>query len=68
MQDALERKEQMRDPARIDRIIGKLRALWHKQPDARLGQLIVNLHNPELDTFFVEDDIIEREIDINNRN
>lgn len=29
----------MRDPARIDRMIEKLRVLWHSSPDQRLGQL-----------------------------
>ena len=30
----------MRNPARIDRIIEKLRAAWHAAPDLRLGQLV----------------------------
>ena len=33
----------MRDPARIDRIIEKLRLAWKETPDQRLGQLLVNL-------------------------
>ncbi len=32
----------MRDPARIDRIIDRLRAAWHASPDQRLGQLVMN--------------------------
>jgi len=32
----------MRDPDRIDRVCEKLRLLWHRYPDQRLGQLIEN--------------------------
>ena len=30
-----------RDPSRIDPILSRLRAAWHRSPDLRLGQLIV---------------------------
>jgi hypothetical protein len=36
----------MRDPARIDRMIEKLWALWKTQPDMRLGQLLVSVIRP----------------------
>lgn len=45
----------MRDPARIDKVIGALRSLWHLNPDLRLGQLVVNL-TTGVDAFNVEDD------------
>jgi uncharacterized protein YihD (DUF1040 family) len=32
----------MRDPARIDTVIEKLRAFWKAHPDLRLGQLVLN--------------------------
>jgi len=32
----------MRDPNRIDRIIELLRQAWHRNPDWRLNQLIIN--------------------------
>jgi hypothetical protein len=32
----------MRDPNRIDRIIEYLRQAWHRNPDWRLNQLIIN--------------------------
>lgn len=32
----------MRDPARIDRILTLLEAIWSYCPDLRLGQIIVN--------------------------
>lgn len=46
----------MRDPARIDRILKKLRQVWHEVPDWRLGQLVSNLIGPgRQDVFFPED-------------
>ncbi|QJW96151.1 hypothetical protein [Frigoriglobus tundricola] len=36
----------MRDPTRLDRMIERLRELWHAQPDMRLGQLLVNVIRP----------------------
>jgi hypothetical protein len=52
----------MRDPKRIDKIIGRLRLLWNQHPDWRFGQLAMNmnrrmsngLHTP--DFFYIEDD------------
>lgn len=54
----------MRDPARIDRMIEKLRALWHAHPDQRIGQLVVNLtRGGEPYVFHTEDSSYERAID-----
>ncbi len=57
----------MRDPARIDRVIEKLRALWYATPDQRLGQIIMNLlgpgHHAGSTLFYIEDDDWERLID-----
>lgn len=63
----------MRDPERIDRMIGLLSKLWHEHEDWRLGQLVFNaadrgLDDPYgmsrmfLDTFVIEDDVMERGI------
>jgi len=58
--------ETVRDPARIDRMLAQLRALWYAYPDLRLGQLVHNLGaNVEpnlLDTYYVEDGEMERRI------
>ena len=60
----------MRNPARIDILIEKLRLLWHTSPDIRLGQLIVNLSRNEFGIaqraalFNLEDDLIEQAIDV----
>ncbi len=52
----------MRDPKRIERILGKLRQLWLSNPDQRLGQLVENLAN-QPNAFFIEDDRMEKKID-----
>ena len=55
----------MRDPKRIDRMIGKLHMLWKMYPDHRLSQLLVNLSRDQPnwpDIFGVEDDTLEAEI------
>lgn len=53
----------MRDPQRIDRILGMLREAWYANPDQRLGQLVFNIVNEEPgrihDIFYVEDDDLE---------
>ncbi len=54
----------MRNPERIDRMVERLRALWHAHPDMRLGQLIVNLTcGGETHTFNQEDTLTERNIE-----
>lgn len=54
----------MRDPARIDDICDRLKAVWHQYPDMRLGQLIYHVlttyNNHDLfysnnDLFYIED-------------
>jgi hypothetical protein len=65
----------MRDPARINRILGLLGNVWRKNPDFRLGQIVENavaLGNEDqipvaapgrdrsTSTFYMEDDDIER--------
>src|SRR4029077_5663914 len=56
--------EAMRDPARIDRIIGLLRDIWLESPDMRLGQLVTNLleSKDSREIWTVEDDAAERKL------
>jgi hypothetical protein len=54
----------MRDPARIDAMVNKLRAIWHASPDQRLGQLITNLAPADRPLFYVEDDVMQAEMDL----
>ncbi len=45
----------MRDINRIDLILDRLKILWKKYPDLRLGQLILNvLQDPAL--YYIEDE------------
>lgn len=50
----------MRDPNRIDIILGQIGIVWKQYPDLRLGQLIEVMKaytdNPLVDTFYIEDD------------
>ncbi len=62
----------MREPERIDRILGKIRRLWHRYPDQRLGQLLENYVFPSGDLrgastawlFHQEDDGTEGHLDV----
>lgn len=54
-----------RDPQRIERVIELLRIVWNKPEnhDIRLGQLLINCGAfPSADAFYVEDDIVERQL------
>jgi hypothetical protein len=56
----------MRDPARIDRMIERLREIWHASPDMRLGQLLVNVIRPSQpcpQIFGVEDTFTEKQLE-----
>jgi hypothetical protein len=54
----------MRDPARIERMLSKVRALWYANPDARLLQLLLNnTPRPIEDQYYFEDDKLEENID-----
>ena len=61
---ASDREESVRDPARIDRILQAIGAVWRAHPDQRLGQ---ELHNyggfPAADPYGVEDDDTEAALD-----
>ena len=49
----------MRDINRIPRILNLLGLIWQKQPDWRLGQLIINSIDDSVSVFFLEDDDLE---------
>ena len=59
----------MRDPNRIPKVLDYVRRAWERNPDLRLGQLIVNLTSERFaDLFYVEDDqlldVLRKELDI----
>ena len=57
----------MRDPERIDRMVEVLRQAWHRHPDWRLNQLIINTCNVPYEAnlgsvYYVEDDTMEKKL------
>ena len=53
----------MRDPKRISRILEVIKTIWEKNPDLRLGQLLLNCHYPHCDDlYYVEDEQLEKTI------
>ncbi len=50
----------MRDPARIERILGLVEKIWRHEPDFRLTQLIMNALNITYDPYYIEDDELEK--------
>jgi hypothetical protein len=57
----------MRDPARIEKLLARLAAVWREHPDLRLGQLVVDVVNaaePAPTIFYVEDDEFLRRLEL----
>lgn len=51
----------MRDPERITAVLNELHKVWEKNPDLRLGQIIVNMvqaENASPEIFYFEDDVL----------
>lgn len=54
----------MRDAARIERILNKIKKVWNKYPDLRLGQLLINVDTHfGQNIFYYEDDELEDALD-----
>ena len=58
----------MRDPARIERILTKVKILWKQNPDARFFQIVEYLkllakEKGYPDAFFFEDDEMEKALE-----
>ena len=49
----------MRDKNRIDRILDRLKTLWKKYPDLRLGQLILNVINDPALYYIAAEELID---------
>lgn len=52
----------MRNPQRIETILAFIGQVWHKQPDWRLTQLIINVLGHSGDLFYVEDNVLEQRL------
>jgi uncharacterized protein YihD (DUF1040 family) len=51
----------VRDPKRIETVLSILRAIWLKNPDLRLGQIVVTAARPEQpcpEVFSIEDEVL----------
>ena len=46
----------MRDPKRINRCLRKIKEIWNKNPDLRLGQLLINITPDAKSLYFIEDE------------
>lgn len=56
----------MRDPARIAKTLGAIKACWETCPDMRLGQLLWALADG--DPFYIEEDVLVEAADKLRRN
>lgn len=50
----------MRNPKRIDEILKLISEIWHKYPDMRLLQLLLNVCLSDTDFYFIEDNLLEQ--------
>ena len=60
---------QSRDPERIPEAIAHLESLWTRSPELRLGQLLLNYLNPDVECsslYFMEDDELFRRLGMSN--
>jgi len=58
-----------RDPKRIPEVLRLIEQVWEKNPDLRLGQLLLNHMNPdsaEPELYYLEDDALLRRLGIQN--
>lgn len=59
----------MRDPKRIDEITDLLNEIWHKYPDMRFWQLLLNIawSDKKIDLWYLEDDKTEAALNRTNK-
>ncbi len=53
-----------KDPKRVDPLMKRLTAVWRQNPELRLGQLIGNALNSNVDLYYVEDDKLINELEL----
>ena len=46
----------MRDPKRINKYLRKIKEVWSKNPDLRLGQLLLNIVPSVNSLYYIEDE------------
>ncbi len=52
----------MRDPERIKPMLDMVRTVWRRDPDMRLGQMLMNCEEGD-DLYFIEDEELFRRLD-----
>ena len=52
-----------RDPKRISPTLDRLKRVWQRHPELRLGQLISNTMNGK-DIYYIEDELLVKEIEL----
>jgi len=50
----------MRNPDRIDEMLKLISEIWHKHPDMRLLQLLLNVCLSDTDFYYTEDSSLEQ--------
>ena len=50
----------MKDPDRINEILELISKIWHKNPDLRLLQLLLNVCLSDTDFYYTEDNLLEQ--------
>lgn len=53
----------MRDPKRIDIILNRIKGIWNKYPDLRLGQLIANVISDDSVLYMLEDEELVKSLE-----
>ena len=54
------KENKMRNPERIDEILKLISEIWHKNPDLRLLQLLLNVCLSNMDFYYTEDNLLEQ--------
>ena len=58
----------MRDINRIDKILKEIGEVWKKQPDTRLGQLLLNAAEDPVLYYIEDEELVERIKALSNKN
>lgn len=52
-----------KDPKRIPDVLNKIKELWEKAPDLRLGQLLSNTCKKDIQLYYLEDDDLVKRLE-----
>lgn len=60
MSKATRLQSNLKDPDRIDKVLKLISEIWHKNPDLRLLQLLLNVCLSNTDFYYTEDNLLEQ--------